>query len=170
GRGALRTDVGGRACRWRHDDPVHLASGRARRRNGRGAVMPGTRVLVVDDEPAILRTVRANLGRRGFQVEVATSGEDAIALSDRQDLIVLDLGLPDRDGLDVIRSIRARSKTPIIVLSVRDSEREQVRALDLGADDYVTKPFGVEELVARVRVALRHADRPEETDDVFRNG
>ncbi|OLC58606.1 MAG: DNA-binding response regulator [Chloroflexi bacterium 13_1_40CM_4_68_4] len=132
--------------------------------------MPGTRVLVVDDEPAILRTVRANLGRRGFDVEVATTAEDAIAQADRQDLIVLDLGLPDRDGLDVIRSIRARSKTPIIVLSVRDGEREKVRALDLGADDYLTKPFGVEELVARVRVALRHAERPEETDDVFRTG
>jgi two-component system KDP operon response regulator KdpE len=133
-------------------------------------MMAGTRVLIVDDEPAILRTVRANLGRRGFDVAVATSGEEAIAQADRQDLIVLDLGLPDRDGLEVIRAIRARSKTPIIVLSVRDSEREKVRALDLGADDYLTKPFGVEELVARVRVALRHADRPEETDDVFRTG
>ena len=133
-------------------------------------MMPGTRVLIVDDEPAILRTVRANLGRRGFDVAVATTGEDAIAQADRQDLIVLDLGLPDRDGLEVIRSIRTRSKTPIIVLSVRDSEREKVRALDLGADDYLTKPFGVEELVARVRVALRHADRTAETDDVFRTG
>jgi two-component system KDP operon response regulator KdpE len=132
--------------------------------------MAGTRVLIVDDEPAILRTVRANLGRRGFDVAVATTGEEAIAQADRQDLIVLDLGLPDRDGLEVIRAIRAHSKTPIIVLSVRDSEREKVRALDLGADDYLTKPFGVEELVARVRVALRHADRPEETDDVFRTG
>jgi two-component system KDP operon response regulator KdpE len=133
-------------------------------------MMAGTRVLIVDDEPAILRTVRANLGRRGFDVAVATSGEEAIAQAERQDLIVLDLGLPDRDGLEVIRAIRAHSKTPIIVLSVRDSEREKVRALDLGADDYLTKPFGVEELVARVRVALRHADRPEETDDVFRTG
>jgi two-component system KDP operon response regulator KdpE len=133
-------------------------------------MMPGTRVLVVDDEPAILRTVRANLGRRGFDVAVATNGEDAIAQADRQDLIVLDLGLPDRDGLEVIRSIRAHSQTPIIVLSVRNSEREKVRALELGADDYLTKPFGVEELVARVRVALRHADRPEETDLVFRTG
>ena len=130
----------------------------------------GARVLVVDDEPAILRTVRANLGRRGFEVEVATTGSEAIAHADDQDLIVLDLGLPDRDGLDVIRSIRLRSKTPIIVLSVRDSEREKVSALDLGADDYLTKPFGVEELVARVRVALRHAEGLDQTDDVFKTG
>jgi two-component system, OmpR family, KDP operon response regulator KdpE len=133
-------------------------------------MMPGARVLVVDDEPAILRTVSANLGRRGFEVEVTTSGDDAIARADGQDLIVLDLGLPDRDGLEVIRAIRARSMTPIIVLSVRDSEREKVRAFELGADDYLTKPFGVEELVARVRVALRHTERPVDVDDVFRTG
>jgi two-component system KDP operon response regulator KdpE len=133
-------------------------------------MMPGARVLIVDDEPAILRTVSANLGRRGFEVEVTTSGDDAIARADGQDLIVLDLGLPDRDGLEVIRAIRARSMTPIIVLSVRDSEREKVRALELGADDYLTKPFGVEELVARVRVALRHTERPADVDDVFRTG
>jgi two-component system KDP operon response regulator KdpE len=130
----------------------------------------GARVLVVDDEPAILRTVRANLGRRGFEVETAMTGEDAILQADQQDLIVLDLGLPDRDGLDVIRIIRERSTTPIIVLSVRDSEREKVRALDLGADDYLTKPFGVEELVARVRVALRHSERWTEGEEVFRTG
>jgi two-component system KDP operon response regulator KdpE len=128
------------------------------------------RVLVVDDEPAILRTVRANLGRRGFDVDVASTAEDALARAERgTDLIVLDLGLPDQDGLDLIRALRARGDTPIIVLSVRDGEKDKVRALDLGADDYLTKPFGVEELVARVRVALRHSAGPS-VDPVFHSG
>jgi two-component system KDP operon response regulator KdpE len=131
----------------------------------------GARVLVVDDEPAILRTVRANLGRRGFRVDVAETGEAAIAqVEEHPDLVVLDLGLPDTDGLDVIRAIRARSDTPIIVLSARDSERDKVRALELGADDYLTKPFGVDELVARVRVALRHAAGIGGNEPVFRTG
>jgi two-component system, OmpR family, KDP operon response regulator KdpE len=134
-------------------------------------IASGTRVLVVDDEPAILRTVRANLGRRGFEVDVATTAEEAIArAATGPDLIVLDLGLPDRDGLDVIQAIRRRSDTPIIVLSVRDSEKAKVQALDLGADDYLTKPFGVEELVARVRVALRHSSRSASADEQFHTG
>lgn len=130
----------------------------------------GARVLVVDDEPSILRTVRANLGRRGFRVDVAQTGEDAIVQADgHPDVVVLDLGLPDTDGLDVIRRIRARSDTPIIVLSARDSEREKVHALEMGADDYLTKPFGVEELIARVRVALRHSARIGGAEPVFRS-
>ena len=131
----------------------------------------GARVLVVDDEPVILRTVTANLGRRGFRVDVAQTGEAAIAqVEEHPDLIVLDQGLPDTDGLEVIRRIRARSDTPIIVLSARDAEREKVHALELGADDYLTKPFGVDELVARIRVALRHFARIGGTEPVFRTG
>jgi two-component system KDP operon response regulator KdpE len=119
-------------------------------------------VLVVDDEPGILRAVQTNLGRHDYRVETATSGEAALEAYNRvrPDLVLLDLGLPDMDGLDVLRAIRERASTPVVVLSAREAERDKVAALDLGADDYVTKPFGVNELLARVRVALRHAARP----------
>jgi two-component system KDP operon response regulator KdpE len=122
----------------------------------------GARVLVVDDEPAILRAVQMNLGRHEYRVETAATGQDALESYHRvrPDLVVLDLGLPDMDGLDVLRAIRERSSTPVVVLSAREAERDKVTALDLGADDYLTKPFGVNELLARVRVALRHAARP----------
>lgn len=133
--------------------------------------VPGTRVLVVDDEPAILRAVQTNLGRHGFRVETAATAQEAIEHSlGRPDLILLDLGLPDADGLDVIRSIREQADTPIIVLSARGSEREKVRALDLGADDYLTKPFGLDELYARIRVALRHRTQLPGNGSVFRTG
>jgi len=134
---------------------------------------PGARILVVDDETSILRTVRSNLSRHGFQVETAESGKDALAQVDRRhpDLILLDLGLPDMDGLDVVRTVRTLSNTPIIVLSVRGAEADKVAALDLGADDYLTKPFGVDELLARVRVALRHAANPASgAAPIFRTG
>lgn len=133
----------------------------------------GAHILVVDDEPAIVRAVRANLTRHGFRVDVAENARQALLAHahHRPDLILLDLGLADRDGLDVIRDIRARSNTPIVVLSVRGAERDKVAALDLGADDYLTKPFGVDELLARVRVALRHAARPSSgASAVFRTG
>lgn len=133
----------------------------------------GARILVVDDEPAIRRAVRINLARHGFQVETAETGREALdCLGTWQpDLVLLDLGLPDLDGLDVIGQVRAHSNTPIVVLSVRGSERDKVAALDLGADDYLTKPFGVDELLARVRVALRHAARPASgAAAVFRTG
>ncbi|MBI4213099.1 MAG: response regulator [Chloroflexi bacterium] len=133
----------------------------------------GAKVLVVDDETAILRAVRTVLMGHGWQVETAESGLQALerAAHGQPDVILLDLGLPDLDGLDVIREIRKRSATPIIVLSVRETERDKVAALDLGADDYLTKPFGVDELLARVRVALRHAAGPSGgAEAVFRTG
>ncbi|HEY3127569.1 MAG TPA: response regulator transcription factor, partial [Candidatus Limnocylindria bacterium] len=130
----------------------------------------GARILLVDDEPAIVRAVRANLGSRGFRVEVAVSGSEALERAESHpDLILLDLGLPDLDGLDLIRALRGRGRAPIIVLSARGAERDKVRALDLGADDYLTKPFGVEELLARIRVALRHTLQSGTDEPVFRN-
>ena len=129
----------------------------------------GARILLVDDEPAIVRAVRANLGSRGFRVDVAESGREALERVElHPDLILLDLGLPDLDGLDLIRALRSRGRAPIIVLSARGAERDKVRALDLGADDYLTKPFGVEELLARIRVALRHTLRSGADEPVFR--
>ncbi len=133
----------------------------------------GARVLVVDDEPAILRTLERTLSRHGLDVDTAATGEDALERYERArpDLVVLDLGLPGIDGLEVIRRIRARAPTPVIVLSARDGEREKIAALDMGADDYVTKPFGADELLARIRVALRHLARPPRgTDPVFETG
>jgi len=119
----------------------------------------GARILVVEDDPSILRALKTNLTRHGFEVETAETGGQALdSYSCRPpDLILLDLGLPDVDGTVVIQEVRARASTPIVVLSVRGAEHDKVAALDLGADDYLTKPFGVEELLARVRVALRHA-------------
>lgn len=131
----------------------------------------GARILVVDDEPAILRTVQTNLGRHDFRVDTAASGADALEMYQRvrPDVVLLDLGLPDMDGLEVLRAIRSRASTPVVVLSAREMERDKVMALDLGADDYLTKPFGVNELLARIRVALRHAAHPAlGTDSVMR--
>jgi two-component system KDP operon response regulator KdpE len=132
----------------------------------------GARILVVDDEPAILRAVRTNLARHDYQVQTAETGREALERHayGHPDLLLLDLVLPDLDGLEVIRRIRERANTPIIVLSAREAERDKVRALDLGADDYLTKPFGVDELLARVRVALRHAAGPASGSAVFRTG
>ncbi len=115
------------------------------------------RVLVVDDEPQILRALRINLAARQYDVVTASSGQGALrAVTDEHpDLIVLDLGLPDLDGVSVIRRLRSWSKIPIIVLSGRMDSKDKVAALDAGADDYVTKPFSVDELLARVRVATR---------------
>jgi two-component system KDP operon response regulator KdpE len=115
-------------------------------------------ILVVDDEPAIRRLLRTTLGGQGYDVTEAATGAAALTEVERAkpDLLILDLGLPDISGIEVIRAVRARSALPIIVLSVREDERGKVEAFDLGADDYVTNPFGSEELVARIRTALRH--------------
>jgi two-component system KDP operon response regulator KdpE len=116
-----------------------------------------TRVLVVDDEPQILRGMGTNLRARGYDVETAPDGEQALEVAARThpDVVILDLGLPGIDGIDVIRGLRAWTQIPIIVLSARDQERDKVEALDAGADDYVSKPFGMDELLARLRAAER---------------
>jgi two-component system KDP operon response regulator KdpE len=123
-----------------------------------------TRILVVDDEPQILRALGTNLKARGYDVDLAPTGELALSLAARHhpDLVVLDLGLPGIDGIEVIRGLRGWSTVPIIVLSVREAESEKVAALDAGADDYVTKPFGMDELLARLRSALRRNAPAEE--------
>lgn len=132
----------------------------------------GTRILIVDDEPAIRRFLRSSLLAEGFAVEQAETAAGAM-LALRQtkpDLVILDLGLPDKDGLDVIRDIRQISAVPIIVLSVRNDEAGKVAALDSGADDYVTKPFGVDEMLARMRTALRHRLQTQGHGPIFQNG
>ena len=116
-------------------------------------------ILVIDDEPQILRALRTILTEKQFKVTTASQGEEGLTLAaaTEPDLIILDLGLPDMDGVEVCARLREWTQIPIIILSVRDSERDKVAALDRGADDYLTKPFGIEELLARVRVALRHS-------------
>ena len=129
------------------------------------------RILVVDDEPAIRRLLRTTLAAHEYDVvEAATVAEARSAFERKPDLVILDLGLPDQDGMEFIAEVRASSQTPIIVLSVRSDERGKVAALDAGADDYVTKPFGAEELVARVRTALRHHVTQQGAAPVFRSG
>ncbi len=119
--------------------------------------MTSARILVVDDEPQIQRALRAGLSAQGYTVVLAGLGEQALdlAAASPPDLVVLDLSLPDMSGLDVCRALRAWSSVPILILSARERERDKVDALDLGADDYLTKPFGMNELLARVRAGLR---------------
>lgn len=118
------------------------------------------RVLVVEDDPELARTLRINLSARGYDVAVAATGAHALELAEAEpvDLVVLDLGLPDMDGSTVIDRIRVTSRVPIVVLSARDAQDDKVLALDAGADDYLTKPFGMSELLARIRAALRRAE------------
>ena len=116
-------------------------------------------ILIIDDEVQIQRALRTILSEKQFRVSTAGRGEEGLALAaaNEPDLIILDLGLPDMDGVEVCKRLREWTQTPVIILSVRDSERQKVAALDHGADDYLTKPFSIEELLARVRVALRHS-------------
>jgi two-component system KDP operon response regulator KdpE len=133
-----------------------------------------TSVLVIDDEPGLLRALRINLAARDYTVVTAGDGASGLAsmARDKPDIVVVDLGLPDMDGVDVIRGIRGWSTAPIIVLSARGNEEQKVHALDAGADDYVTKPFGMDELLARLRAAARRAtpalDEPVVVTDDFR--
>ncbi len=126
--------------------------------------MNPTRVLVVDDEPQIRRALGVNLRARGYDVDLAETGELALQLAARHhpDVVVLDLGLPGIGGVEVIQGLRGWTQVPIIVLSVREAESDKVAALDAGADDFVTKPFGMDELLARLRAALRRAAPAEE--------
>ncbi len=131
---------------------------------------PLLKILVVDDERPIRRFLNASLGNR-YQVLEAENGNQAIQVAALRhpDLIILDLGLPDMDGTDVTRRLREWSQVPIIVVSVRDGEQDKVAALDAGADDYLTKPFGMSELLARIRVALRRSNKVEEETVIFQN-
>ena len=130
----------------------------------------GPRVLIVDDERSIRRFMKVSLGSQ-FEVFEATSGEEALAAvaAHRPDVVILDLGLPDLDGVEVTRRLREWTEVPIIVVSVREQEKDKIAALDAGADDYLTKPFGVGELMARLRSALRRSAQAE-TDPVFKTG
>jgi two-component system KDP operon response regulator KdpE len=131
-----------------------------------------TKVLVVDDEPQIRRALRTSLEAHGYEVVVVGTGEEGVlaAADAAPDLLLIDLGLPDLDGTEVIRRVRAFTEVPVIVLSVRDGQQDKVAALDAGADDYVTKPFGMEELLARARAAMRRAGPEDPTPPLLRYG
>jgi two-component system KDP operon response regulator KdpE len=134
-------------------------------------VQPALTALVIDDEPQIRRLLRVTLEANGYRVLDAATGEDGIAQAAQRkpDIVLLDLGLPDLDGVTVVKRLREWSRVPVVILSVRDSEDDKVAALDAGADDYVTKPFSSAELLARLRAALRHA-QPQGADAIFRSG
>lgn len=136
-------------------------------------MMASLRVLVIDDEPAIRRFLRTSLSAQNYSVQEAEDGETGLAMLGRNaiDAVVLDLGLPGMDGLAVVKALRdSGSSVPVIVLSSRDDEKGKVTALDMGADDYVTKPFGMDELLARIRAAVRHRLQREGEKPVFKSG
>lgn len=131
----------------------------------------GLHILVVDDERAVRRFLNTSLSAQGYHITEVTNGQDALTAVTQStpDLIILDLGLPDMNGVEVTRRLREWTQTPIIILSVQDKEEDKVTALDAGADDYVTKPFGISELMARMRAALRHATA-QDYEHVFQSG
>ena len=130
-----------------------------------------SRILIVDDEQSVRRFLTTTLTSQGYKIEEAVTGQEALikATSMQPDLIILDLGLPDIDGIEVTRQMRQQTRIPIIILSVRGSEADKIAALDAGADDYLTKPFSAGELLARIRVAWRHTSQADE-DSIFNNG
>lgn len=134
-------------------------------------VMPKTKILIIDDEQAIRRFLHTSLDAHGYEVHEAASGEEGIllAINVRPDLIILDLGLPDISGMEVTKRLREWTQTPIIILSVQNQDTDKIEALDAGADDYLTKPFSVGELTARIRVAMRHMHQ-EEPELIFTSG
>lgn len=129
------------------------------------------KVLVIDDEPSIRKLLKTSLGLGGYEVTEASSGNDGIraVIDDKPDVVLLDLGLPDMNGLEVLKRLREWSKIPIIVLTVNDADEDKVSALDSGADDYLTKPFSIPELMARIRTATRHS-APQDENSVFKTG
>jgi two-component system KDP operon response regulator KdpE len=131
----------------------------------------GAMILIVDDELQIRRFLRISLEANGYRVHETSNGQDAILKTAqlRPDVVILDMGLPDMDGLEVLKRLREWTQTPVIVLSVRDSNNDKVTALDAGADDYLTKPFSLEELMARIRTAQRHA-QPQQQEAIFTSG
>ncbi len=160
---ARRPRMGGTAIRRRRRISLHSAGRQSARSASRiGMTMPRATILIVEDEPEIRRFLRSALGAEDYKVvESSTARRGAIdASTHKPDLVIMDLGLPDFDGVEVIRQIRQWSGMPVLVLSARSQERAKIEALDAGADDYITKPFGVGELLARVRAALRHSARP----------
>lgn len=133
---------------------------------------PSLRVLIIDDEPQIRRLLRTTLKPNGYTIIEASTGEEGLVRAgmEHPDLVLLDLGLPDIDGMEVLRRLREWSRVPVIVLSVRGGERDKIQALDSGADDYLAKPFGIGELMARMRAALRHALQGEKDEPLFESG
>lgn len=130
------------------------------------------KILIIEDDLAIGNLMKMAFELNQFSFELSVTGQDALQkiLSYQPHIIILDLGLPDLDGTEIIRKVRSWSKTPIIVVSARDDETDKIEALDLGADDYITKPFSIEELLARIRVALRRVDEIQPTNNLFTNG